>query len=190
MAKVFQFIASGFEEVEALVPVDVFRRGGVDIKTVSVTGSNVVESSHGVKIHTDLTFGEAEPMLDDADLLMLPGGMPGASNLAAHDGVKKALMRQAEKGGMIAAICAAPMVLGKLGLLRGRRATCYPGFEDTLEGAEYTAGLVTVDGNITTGEGPAAALPYAYSLLGRLTDTANSDAVAEGMLYPHLMGKR
>ena len=88
---------------------------------------------------------------------------------------------------MISAICAAPLVLGGLGLLRGRRATCYPGFEQTLTGAEYTAELFTIDGNITTGEGPAAALPYAYSLLEQLTDAATSLAVADGMRYIHLM---
>ncbi|MDD7317739.1 MAG: DJ-1 family glyoxalase III [Prevotella sp.] len=189
MAKVFQFMANGFEDIEALIPVDIFRRGGVDIKTVSITDSNIVESAHGVKMHADLTFKEAEPMLEDADLLMLPGGMPGATNLDAHEGLKSALLRQADKGRMIAAICAAPLVLGGLGLLRGRRATCYPGFEQTLTGAEYTAELVTIDGNITTGEGPAAALPYAYSLLEQLTDSANSLAVAGGMRYLHLMEK-
>ncbi len=187
MAKVFQFMADGFEDIEALIPVDVLRRGGVDIKTVSITGSDIVESAHGVKIHADLTFEEAEPMLDDADLLMLPGGMPGAVNLNDHAGVKEALLRQAEKGKMISAICAAPLVLGGLGLLNGRRATCYPGFEQTLLGAEYTAELFTIDGNITTGEGPAAALPYAYSLLERLVDAETSHAVAEGMRFVHLM---
>lgn len=187
MAKVFQFMANGFEDIEALIPVDVLRRGGVDINTVSITDTDVVESAHGVKIHADLTFKEAESMLDEADLLMLPGGMPGATNLNEHEGLKAALLRQAEKGKMISAICAAPLVLGGLGLLRGRRATCYPGFEQTLTGAEYTAELFTIDGNITTGEGPAAALPYAYSLLEQLTDSATSLAVADGMRYIHLM---
>ena len=100
MAKVFQFMANGFEDIEALIPVDVLRRGGVDIKTVSITDSDVVESAHGVKIHADLTFEDAEAMLDDADLLMLPGGMPGATNLNDHEGVKAALLKQAEKGKM------------------------------------------------------------------------------------------
>ena len=185
MAKVYQFMANGFEDIEALIPVDVLRRGGVDIKTVSITGSPMVESAHGVKMMADLTFEEAD--LSDADLLMLPGGMPGASNLNAHEGVKAALLKQNAKGKRIAAICAAPLVLGGLGLLRGKQATCYPGFEQTLEGAEYTADLYTIDGNITTGEGPAAALPYAYSLRGQLTDDDTAYGVAEGMRFVHLM---
>ncbi len=190
MKKVFQFMADGFEDIEALIPVDVLRRGGVDIKTVSVNGSNIVESAHGVPMVTDLTFEEAEPMLQDADLLMLPGGLPGADNLNAHEGLKRALVAQAEAGKLVSAICAAPLVLGGLGLLRGKRATCYPGFENTLEGAEYTADLWTIDGNIITGEGPAAALPYAYSLLALLVSEEKAREVAEGMRYLHLMEAR
>ena len=190
MKKVFQFMADGFEDIEALIPVDVLRRGGIDIKTVSINGSNIVESAHGVQMVTDLTFEEVEGELKDADLLMLPGGMPGAENLNAHEGLKKALVAQAEAGKMVAAICAAPLVLGGLGILREKRATCYPGFEQTLEGAEYTADLWTIDGNVVTGEGPAAALPYAYSLLALLASEDTAREVAEGMRYLHLMEAR
>jgi 4-methyl-5(b-hydroxyethyl)-thiazole monophosphate biosynthesis len=190
MAKVFQFMANGFEDIEALIPVDVLRRGGVDIKTVSIYDTKIVESAHGVQMVTDLTFEEAEPMLKDADLLMLPGGMPGATNLNEHEGLKKALVAQAEAGKMVSAICAAPLVLGGLGILKGKRATCYPGFEQTLEGAEYTEDLWTIDGNIITGEGPAAALPYAYSLLALLVSEEAAREVAEGMRYIHLMEAR
>lgn len=129
-------------------------------------------------------------MLKDADLLMLPGGMPGATNLNEHEGLKKALVAQAEAGKMVSAICAAPLVLGGLGILKGKRATCYPGFEQTLEGAEYTEDLWTIDGNIITGEGPAAALPYAYSLLALLVSEEAAREVAEGMRYIHLMEAR
>ena len=121
-AKVYQFMADGFEDVEALIPVDVLRRGGVDIKTVSIMGRLEVESAHGVTIKADMLFEDAD--LSDADLLMLPGGMPGASNLDAHEGLKAALLKQAEAGKKISAICAAPFVLGKLGILKGKRATC------------------------------------------------------------------
>ena len=119
---------------------------------------------------------------------MLPGGMPGASNLYAHEGLCEALLKQNEKGKMISAICAAPaVVLAQLGILNGKRATCYPGFEQLLTEATYTGDLVTVDGNITTAEGPAAAFPYAYELLAQLVDQATSDQIAEGMRYKHLM---
>jgi len=187
MAKVYEFLATGFEDIEALIPLDIMRRAGVDFKTVSVTGSLVVESAHGVKIEADMLIEDAD--FGDADLLMLPGGLPGATNLNAHAGVRKALVEHNVRGRMIGAICAAPMVLGGLGMLEGKRATCYPGFEKYLEGAEYTHELCTVDGNITTGEGPAAALPYAYKLLAALTDAKTADGIADGMMYKHLMLK-
>ena len=187
MAKVYEFLATGFEDIEALIPLDIMRRAGVEFKTVSVTGSKLVESAHGVKMEADLLIEEAD--LGDADLLMLPGGLPGATNLNEHNGVKEALVRHNARGKMIGAICAAPMVLGGLGMLEGKRATCYPGFEKYLEGAEYTHELCTVDGNITTGEGPAAALPYAYTLLAALTDRQTADGIADGMMYKHLMLK-
>lgn len=185
MAKVYEFLATGFEDIEALIPLDIMRRAGVDFKTVSITGDLYVESAHGVSIKADMLIEDAD--MSDADLIMLPGGLPGATNLNAHNGVKKAIIEQNARGKMIGAICAAPMVLGGIGLLQGRHATCYPGFEKYLEGAEYTHELCTVDGNITTGEGPAAALPYAYTLLAALTDRQTADQVAEGMMYKHLM---
>ena len=188
MAKVYVFLADGFEDVEALIPIDVLRRGGVEVVTISTTLFTLVESAHGVSIEADLQFDDSD--YADADLLMLPGGMPGASNLFAHEGVRKAVLAQAEKGKKIAAICAAPaVVLAPLGILRGKKATCYPGFEKALaeSGATYTADLVTVDGNITTAEGPAAAFPYAYELLTQLVDKQTSDQIAEGMRFKHLM---
>ena len=137
MKKVYMFLANGFEDVEALIPLDVLRRGGVDVKTVSITGSLVAESAHGVRVEADLMFETAD--VEDADLLMLPGGMPGASNLNDHEGVKEALLAQAQAGKLVSAICAAPLVLGGLGLLKGKRATCYPGFEKTLTDAKTNA---------------------------------------------------
>ncbi len=188
MAKVYVFLADGFEDVEALIPVDVLRRGGVEVVTVSTTEFPLVESAHGVNIEADLQFEQCD--FSDADLLMLPGGMPGASNLFAHEGVCRAVCEQAAAGKKIAAICAAPaVVLAQLGILDGKKATCYPGFEQAFEGATYTGDLVTVDGNITTGEGPAAAFPYAYELLSQLVDKQTSDQIAEGMRFKHLMGK-
>jgi 4-methyl-5(b-hydroxyethyl)-thiazole monophosphate biosynthesis len=186
MAKVYVFLANDFEDVEALIPVDVLRRGGVEVITVSITGdSQVVESAHNVQIVADAMIEDCD--FSDADLLFLPGGMPGASNLYGHEGVRQALLRQAGEGKLVAAICAAPFVLGKLGLLRGKRATCYPGFEQYLDGADYTADLLTEDGNIITGEGPGAAFDFGYALLGRLATADVVEALKEGMRYNHLM---
>lgn len=189
MAKVYVFLANGFEDVEALIPVDVLRRGGVEVTTVSVVeDSLIVESAHGVQLFADALFDECD--FSDADLLLLPGGMPGASNLYEHEGLCAAVKAHVAKGRRLAAICAAPaVVLGQLGLLQGRRATCYPGFEQLLAGATYTGELFTTDGNITTGEGPAAAFPFAYELLALLVDRQTSDGVAVGMRFAHLMEK-
>jgi 4-methyl-5(b-hydroxyethyl)-thiazole monophosphate biosynthesis len=188
MAKVYVFLADGFEDVEALIPIDVLRRGGVEVVTVSTTEFPLVESAHGVNIEADIQFEQSD--YTDADLLLLPGGMPGASNLYAHEGVCKAVCDQFEAGRKVAAICASPaVVLAPLGILDGKRATCYPGFEKALDAATYTADLVTVDGNVTTAEGPAAAFPFAYELLAQLVNQQTSDQVADGMRYKHLMGK-
>ena len=187
MAKIYEFLAEGFEEIEALAPVDILRRGGHDVHTVSVTGALWVTSSHGITIKADMLFEETN--LDDADLLLLPGGMPGSVNLNAHEGVRLAVLAQDERGKRIGAICAAPMVLGSLGLLQGRRATCSPGFETYLDGADYTAELFTVDGNIITGEGPAATLPYAYEILSILSGEEVSRQLQKKMQYAHLRGE-
>ena len=186
MKKVYVFLADGFEDVEALIPVDVLRRGGVDVTTVSISDFPLVTSAHGVNIEADIMFEQGD--FSDADLIFLPGGMPGASNLFAHKGVCKVVVDQFAAGKKVAAICAAPgVVLGQLGILEGKKATCYPGFEQMLNGATYTADLVTVDGNVTTAEGPAAAFPFAYELLAQLVDKKTSDQIAEGMRFKHLM---
>jgi 4-methyl-5(b-hydroxyethyl)-thiazole monophosphate biosynthesis len=186
MKKVYVFFADGFEDVEALIPIDVLRRGGVDVVTVSTTDFPLVTSAHGVNIETDIMFEQGD--FSDADLLFLPGGMPGASNLYEHKGVCKAVVDQHAAGKKVAAICAAPaVVLAPLGILDGKRATCYPGFEQALTEATYTADLVTVDGNVTTAEGPAAAFPLAYELLAQLVNPQKADQIAEGMRFKHLM---
>jgi 4-methyl-5(b-hydroxyethyl)-thiazole monophosphate biosynthesis len=189
MIKAYEFIANGTEEIEALTVVDVLRRAGVDIKTVSINDTEEVVMSHGTKMTCDLAFADAD--LSDADMLLLPGGLPGAYNLNDHEGLREALVNHAKAGKKYGAICAAPLVLGGLGLLEGKKATCYPGFERALKdaGATYTADLVTVDGNITTGEGPAAAFPYAYELLSQLMNKEVSEQIAEGMRFKHLMAR-
>jgi 4-methyl-5(b-hydroxyethyl)-thiazole monophosphate biosynthesis len=188
MKKVYVFLADGFEDVEALIPVDVLRRGGVDVTTVSISDFPLVQSAHGVNMEADIMFEQGD--FSDADLIFLPGGMPGASNLFAHKGVCKAVVDQFAAGKKVAAICASPaVVLAPLGILEGKEATCYPGFESALaeNNAAYTGALFTVDGNVTTGEGPAAAFPFAYELLAQLVNKQTSDQIAEGMRFKHLM---
>ena len=119
----------------------------------------------------------------NADVLFLPGGMPGATNLMESETVCSALKAQNEAGRLIGAICAAPMVLGKLGILNGKRATCYPGFDQYLDGATYTGEMVTVDGNIITGKGPGAAMAFAYQLLSAFVTEQEVDALKKGMIY-------
>ena len=187
MKKVYVFLADGFEDVEALIPVDVWRRGGLDVTTVSISDFPLVQSAHGVNIEADMMIEQID--CSDADLIFLPGGMPGATNLFENKEVCKAVVDQQMAGKKVAAICASPaVVLAPLGILEGKKATCYPGFEQVLaENATYTGDLVTVDGNVTTGEGPAAAFPFAYELLAQLVDKQTADQIAEGMRFKHLM---
>lgn len=185
MIKAYEFIANGTEEIEALTVVDVLRRAGVDIKTVSINDTEEVVMSHGTKMTCDLAFADAD--LSDADMLLLPGGLPGAYNLNDHEGLREALVKHAKAGKKYGAICAAPLVLGGLGLLEGKKATCYPGFEDQMIGATYTADVYTVDGNVITGCGPAATLPYSYAILEMFGLNQEADALREGMMFNKLM---
>lgn len=188
MTKVYVFLAEGFEELEALTVVDVLRRGGVQVDIVSITGDLTVSSSHGVNIVADKLLAEIDG--SDADLLVLPGGMPGSENLKVSKPLCDMLTTHCQSGKLTAAICAAPMVLGHLGLLKGKKATCYPGFEKYLNGADYTAQLCTVDGHIITGAGPAASFPFAYALLQLLTDERLTKEVMAGMRYDALMKQK
>lgn len=185
MKKVLEFLADGFEEVEAMAPIDILRRGGVDVVTVSVMDSLMVKSAHGVEMKADVMFDAAD--IDGADLLLLPGGMPGAENLKNHSGLRKALIRHNDAGKKIGAICAAPMVLGYLGLLNGKNATCYPGFDQFLNGANYTSDLYTIDGNIITGKGPAAVFPYAYKIAEWFIGEDAVRDMENGMIYTQLV---
>lgn len=188
MAKVYEFISNGSEEVEALIPVDVLRRAGVDIQLISTTGNLEVVTSHNVHIICDGLIEETDT--SDADLLMVPGGLPGSANNCNHPLVREKMMAQYEAGKMISAICAGPMIFGSLGIAKGKRCTCYPGCEESLgQGCEYTHELVTVDGNVITGEGPAATFPYAYTLCELLCGKTTADSLKEGMMYNHLMSR-
>ena len=182
MNKMYVFLASGFEEIEALAPVDVMRRAGLDVTLVSVTDDFVVHGAHGIPVVADALFANLD--FADASLLFLPGGLPGATNLEAHEGLGKLLAAKAvDEGVIISAICAAPLVLGGLGLLAGKQATCYPGFEDTMVGATYTAAKVTCDGNIFTACGPGAAWDLGFAFVGHFCGFAKADELRKGMQF-------
>lgn len=181
MKTVLLFLADGFEEIEALATVDVLRRAGVQVTTVSINPAGLVTGAHGIPVMADVLFEQVR--YADADMLVLPGGMPGAANLDAHEGLRRLITAHAEAGKWLAAICAAPMVYGHMGLLSGRKATCYPGFEGELAGAAYTAAPVEKDGNIITGKGPAVVLPFAYALAEVLVGGEIVAQVKAGMLY-------
>lgn len=163
MSKVSIFMADGMEEVECLAVADMLKRGGVEVETISIMERRMVTSSHNVTILADKMFDEAD--YSDSDLLFLPGGMPGTTNLGAHEGVCALLKAFDAAGKRVAAICAAPSVLGQLGLLNGRQATCYPGFEDQLKGAAYTRQGVITDGHITTARGVGFAIDMGLELV-------------------------
>lgn len=173
------FIAEGFEETEAVVPYDILLRGGVDVKFVSVSGATCVAGAHGLRIEAqELLTAEAS----EADLLMLPGGMPGTLNLGSSEALKEVLSKASESGKVVAAICAAPSVIGRMGLLRGRRATCYPGFESELAGAECTGESVVRDGKFITGVGPGASYEFGLALLAELMGTEVASEVKSQMI--------
>ena len=181
MKKVYVFLAEGFEEMEAVTPIDLLRRAGVDAKLVSVTGNRAVTGAHGVTYLADLLFEEIE---EDADMLVLPGGLPGTTNLQAHEGLTKLLLKQHEAHKWVAAICAAPMVLGALGIVKDRHATIYPGIEDKLIGAAPLTDEVVVDGNVITSRAPGTAIPFAIALAQLLTDEKTAASLTEDLGQP------
>lgn len=175
------FLAEGFEESEALLPLDILRRGGLDAITVSVTSDRIVKSSHGVQVVADALISEISA--EDVQMIILPGGLPGATNLDECQYLDKMIMDFASKGKSLAAICAAPMVYGKRGLLKGKKATCYPGFDKYLDGAEYTGALVECVDNFILGKGPAAAAEFGFAILEKLAGREKANEVRKGMLY-------
>ena len=181
---IYVFLATGFEDIEAIAPVDIMRRAGLEVQTVSITGEEIVTSAHGVGIASDLLLSDVN--FSSAEMLVLPGGLPGSTNLDACKPLTEAIKRHFESGGPIAAICAAPLVYGHLGLLQGRRATCYPGVERELKGATYTAAIVERDGNIITGKGPAAAFEFGYTIVDFFLGEGASQPLRQGMIYKEL----
>lgn len=178
---VYAFLATGLEEVECLGVVDILRRAGIEVKLVSVTGESMVTGSHNITIQADALIEEVD--FSKADLLFLPGGVPGTPNLAACMLLCEQLKEFAAEGKRLAAICAAPSVLGQLGLLEGKRATCYPGWEDRLTGAIHVSDGVVTDGNITTARGLGFAIDLGLELARLLSGEALSKQIRDGIQY-------
>ena len=177
------FLADGFEEVEALAPLDILRRADIFVKTVSIMERKQVHSAHKVTIEADVLWEELTEPDKRADVYILPGGMPGAENLSLHQGLQELLRQANHEGKIIAALCAAPMVLGKLQILQGKEAICYPGFESHLEGARLSERSVVRDGNIITGKGVGVAFPFGYEILRALTDEATVAGLEKQMIW-------
>lgn len=163
---VYFFLADGFEEIEALCPIDLLRRAGSHVKTVAVGNGEFVTGSHGITVKADMK--ESDFSSADAELIVLPGGMPGTTHLEESEVVAKAIEDALADNKYVAAICAAPSVLGKRGYLRGREAICYPGFEKYLEGAVISEKKVACDGNIITAAGMGVALDFGLELVSLL----------------------
>lgn len=181
MKKLGVFMADGCEEIEALTVVDIARRAGIEVAMISVTGEKLVKGAHGINFETDIP---AEFMdFDMLDGIVLPGGMPGTLNLGANKYVLQTIVDFNCKGKLVSAICAAPSVLGEAGLLKGKKATSYPGFEDKLIGAEVVLEPVVVDGNMITSRGMGTAIPFALAIVEYLMDEKIEEELGKGIIY-------
>ena len=176
---IYVFLANGFEEIEALAPVDILRRAKADVKTVGVTGKEVT-SSRGVIVKTDITADELT-LDDNLEMIVLPGGMPGTLNLEASDKVQSAVDFCWQNDRYIAAICAAPSILGHKGLLKGKTATSFPKFNGDLEGANVVDELVAVDGKFITAKGAGASIEFGLTLAQLIVSRETSDSIKASM---------
>ena len=183
MANVFVFFANGMEEIEAITPVDLLRRAGNPVTTVSVTGEKMIRGAHGIMIEADAVFEKTD--FDSGDLFILPGGGEGTQNLAAHAPLGALLTKMEKEGKHIAALCAAPSVLAKLGLLEGKKATIYPTVADELQGATYLDVPAITDGLITTGHGPGAALEFALELVRVMNGALAAEELKKQVVFQH-----
>ena len=179
--KVFAFLADGFEETEAVTTIDVLRRAEINVITVSISNSKTVTGAHGIPVIADVLFAETD--FSTADLLFLPGGMPGTKHLGEHEGLKQLLLHQVNSGKKIAAICAAPTVLAKIGILDNKEAICYPGFESDLTNAVISTKTVVKSGNVITGKGPGVTIPFALKVVEELKGKAVADKIASDFCF-------
>lgn len=183
--KVSVFLADGLEEIEGLTVVDILRRANVEVSMVSVTGRRQVQGAHGIGIMADETFEEAD--FSETGMLVLPGGLPGTTHLQEHEGLRELLLAFDREEKQIAAICAAQSVLGGLGLLRGKKACCYPSFEEKMDASEVLYDPVVTDGHITTGRGMGAAIPFALRLTELLCGKETAEKIGKSILYEKVL---
>ncbi|MDD6808204.1 MAG: DJ-1/PfpI family protein [Oscillospiraceae bacterium] len=178
---IYLFLATGFEETEAIAPIDVMRRAGVEVKTVCVDGTDgFVTGSHGITVKADINLSDVK--LDkDIQGVVLPGGMPGTTNLEASKEVLKAIQYCFDNDKLVAAICAAPSILGHMGLLKSKKATCFPGYEKELHCAVFTGGSVTIDGNVITSDGAGNAVKFGEAITGWLLGGSVARRVTDAM---------
>ncbi len=179
---IYVFLAHGFEEMEAIAPIDILRRGEAKVKTVSVTDEKMVMGAHGIKVTTDITYKEIET--ENLEGIILPGGMPGTLNLEKSDAVQELISYAVNNNLLIAAICAAPSILGHKGILKGKKATCFKGFEKDLIGADVLENKVVTDQNIITCCGAGAAYDFGFAILSYLEkDGKKSEEISASMRY-------
>lgn len=181
MSKVIICLAENFEEVEGLMVVDLLRRAKIDISMVSITGNIEVTGSHSITVKADTLFEDAD--FDSADMIVLPGGMPGTRNLQAHRGLAEKIQQFHKEGKMLGAICAAPLVLGCNHVLEGKKACCYPGFEEELLGAEVAYQPVTADGNVITSRGLGTALEFGCEIIAHFQGRDKAEEMKEQVVY-------
>ena len=181
MSKLYIFLADGFEEIEGLTVVDVLRRAGVEVTMVSVMGKKNIVGAHHITLEADALFEECD--FSDGDMFVLPGGMPGTLHLGEHQYLAELLKKADQEKKGIAAICAAPSVLGDLGLLRSRKATCYPGFEEALTGAEVVYEETITDGAITTARGMGCAIAFGLAIVARFCGEEKAALLGENVIY-------
>lgn len=179
MSKIGIFMADGCEEIEGLTVVDIMRRAQMEIDMISITDQLEVTGSHGITFQTDILAKEAD--YDSYDGIVLPGGLPGTLHLGADDTVKKIICRFAEENKLVAAICAAPGVLGATGILKGRNAACHPGHEDKLIGANVRFEPVVTDGNVITSRGMGTAIAFALEIVRYFADDAAVEKIKTGL---------
>lgn len=177
---IYMFLADGFEEVEALAPLDILRRASLEIKTVGVTGE-YIRGAHDIIVKADIALCDIDKSLIDA--LILPGGLGGTENMDSNDTVKTLVAYANENKKLICAICAAPSILGKMGILKGKNATCYPGFEDTFEGGNYIKQSVVKCDNFITADGMGSAYKFAFEITAALCGSETAERIKEQIQY-------